>query len=183
MTLGVALFLTSILALLFVPLALTDKRSLRMQSAYGIVGMAFALSLALLFASLGFDPHMGSSAGRVVIERVTPPAIEVDVATKWAVRGFGGWLAILAAGELLRLVLKRSAGSEILGPSIVFLAGVLLIDPQWGTGMAFGVGLVCITITAVWGKTSPPDFQRTAATESVSRASLPPDPIPSSNQR
>ncbi len=180
MSLGVTLFLTSILALLFVPLALTDKRSLRMQSAYGIVGMAFALSLALLFASLGFDPHAGSSAGRVVIERVTPPVIEVDVATKWAVRGFGGWLAILAAGELLRVVLKHSAGSEILGPSIVFLAGVLLIDPQWGSGMAFAVGLVCITITTVWGKTSPPQFQRTAATESVSRASSPPDATPSS---
>jgi hypothetical protein len=84
------------------------------------------------------------------------------------------------AGELLRVVLKHSAGSEILGPSIVFLAGVLLIDPQWGSGMAFAVGLVCITITTVWGKTSPPQFQRTAATESVSRASSPPDATPSS---
>jgi hypothetical protein len=148
MTPAFALILTGILAVLFVPLALTEKRSLGVRTAYVLVGMLLALSLGLLFASLGFERGGPSSRS----SGPAPGVVEVEAATRWAARGFGGWLAILAAGELLRLVLKRPAESEILGPSVLFLAGAVLLDPQWGTAVALAVGLACITVVALRGR-------------------------------
>ena len=164
---GFALILAGILAAVFVPLALTEKRSLVVRSAYVLAGMLLALSLGLLFASLGFERDARQPGSRSAVERVTPAApaaVEIDVATRWAARGFGGWLAVLAAGELLRLVLKRPAGAELLGPALLFLAGAVLIEPHWGIGAAFAVGLACIAVVAVWGKTPNQPQQTPAAT-------------------
>jgi hypothetical protein len=146
------LLLTGILAAAFVPLALTEKRSLALRSVYVLVGMVFTLSLGLLFASLGFERDSGPHTSRVPVERTTPAAVEIDLAARWAARGFGGWLAVLASGELLRLVLKRPAGAELLGPAVLFLAGAVLIEPQWGLGVAFAVGLACVAAVGVWGR-------------------------------
>jgi hypothetical protein len=166
MALGTALFLTGFVAVLFVPLALTEKRSLALRSAYLLVSMLLALSLGLLFASLGFERNTSGSRpnGRVSVESVTPAVIEMDLASRWAARGFGGWLAVLAAGELLRLILKRPTGAELLGPAVLFLAGAVLLDPQWGTAVAFAVGLVCVACVAVCGKTPNQALQQTPAT-------------------
>jgi len=156
MPLSTSLVLTGISAVLFVPLALTERRSLILRSVYVLAGMLLTLSLGLLFAALGFERDLHQSGGRTPVERVTPAVVEVDLAARWATRGFGGWLAILAAGELLRIVLKRMAGGELLGPAVLFLAGAVLIEPQWGIGVAFAVGLVCVAVVAVWGRTPNP---------------------------
>jgi hypothetical protein len=144
-----ALFLTVLFGAGFVALALWEQRNLAVRILQVLVAGAFTLALGFLLAALGFE-H-GSPGGKAVVER-TLPSIEVESATRWAVRAFGGWLVVLAAGELLRLVVKRTAGTELLGPAVLFLAGALLIDPQWGLGVAFAVGLVCVAAVSVWGR-------------------------------
>jgi hypothetical protein len=156
---AIAIFLTVILAMMFVPLALTEKRSLILRSAYVLVGMLFTFMLGELFIRIrsGEDHHVLPSQRSVipytptVIEQGTPSAVDLEVAMRWAAHGFGLWLSILAAGELLRLVLKRIAGSELLGPFALFLAGALLIDPHWSLGLAIAVALACLAIISVYG--------------------------------
>jgi hypothetical protein len=168
MSVGLSLFLVAVFGAAFVLLALADRRTLVARTAYALVAGVLTFALGLLAASLGFD-H-GPTGGRMVIER-TVSAVEIEVAARSAARGFGGWLAVLAAGELLRLVLKRTAGTEVLAPAVLFLAGAILIDPQWGLGVAFAVALACLTAMSVWGRPAaaagpriPPGGSPTAAT-------------------
>lgn len=72
-----------------------------------------------------------------------------------AVHGLGFWLVVLASGELLRLVLKRPAGIDLLGPSILFVAGVSLIEPHWAAWLVFATGLLSLAALALWGRKTP----------------------------
>jgi hypothetical protein len=171
MSVGFALFLVAAFGTTFVVLALAEKRTLAARATYALVAGVLTFALGLLAASLGFE--RGTSGGRMVIERTLP--VELEVAARWAARGFGGWLAVLAAGELLRLVLKRTAGPEVLGSAVLFLAGAILIDPQWGLGVAFAVALACLTVGSVWGRPAapvvppPPGGSLTAATPELGK--------------
>jgi hypothetical protein len=148
MQIGFIIILVAVLSLAFVPLALTQRRGLAVRTAYVLVGMFLAFSFGLLFDSMEFGRV---NDGRHTIA-VPPPGLEVESATRWAVHAFGGCLAFLAAGELLRLILKRTAGTEIIAPTLLFLAGVLLVEPQWGAGAALAVGLAAVAVVAVWGR-------------------------------
>jgi hypothetical protein len=61
-------------------------------------------------------------------------------------------LVVLATGEMLRLILKRPVGSQLLGPVILFLAGALLFEPYWALGVAFAIGLAGIVVLSIWGR-------------------------------
>jgi hypothetical protein len=123
---GFALIFVAVLAAVFVPLALSDRRSLILRSAYVLVGALLTLMLGVLFA--------GFSAPKSDLRAVPAFGVEVEAGTRWAARGLGGCLALLAGGELLRLILRRTAGPEAIGSVVVFLGGVLLVEPQWGSG-------------------------------------------------
>jgi len=144
-----AVFLVAVLSFAFVPLALSERRSLVVRSAYVLVGMFLAFAFGLLFDSLEFghvDRH------HIPTIPFPAPGLEVEAATRWAVHAFGGCLALLAAGELLRLTLKRPAGTEVIAPAVLFLAGWLLVEPQWGAGVALAVGLAALAALAIRGR-------------------------------
>jgi hypothetical protein len=147
---GYILIMVLLFALSFVPLALTDKKTLIVRSLYVIVAMLFTLWLGMLFTS--FERH-GEDRSRIGSERFgtgLAPSIQTEMAIQMAARGFGLWLVVLATGELLRLTLKRPVGTELLGSAVLFLAGALLIEPHWAIGLAIAVGLAGIAIVSLW---------------------------------
>ena len=146
-------FLVAVFGVGFVVTALSEKRTLAARAAHAVVAALLTLALGLWFAALGFE--RGPTGGRMVMERGLT-TVEVEVASRWALRAFGAWLVVLAGGELLRLILKRAAGTEVLAPAVLFLAGTLLIDPQWGIGAALAVALACLTAVSVWGRPGAP---------------------------
>ncbi len=149
MPMGYALILTLLFALLYVPLALTDRKTLITRSLYVIVGMMLTLTLCALFKS--FESH-NDSRGNVNLQQGISIVIDTHKSMQLALRGFGLFLVILASGELIRLVLKRIAGSELLGPAILFLAGALLFEPYWAFGLAIAIGLAGIVVLGIWGR-------------------------------
>jgi uncharacterized membrane protein len=151
MELGAMVMLTGILALFYVPLALTERQHLGVRSAYAFVSLLLALSLGLFFASLG-EKRVRSNVSRVrEVELSIPLSIEVDVAMRWASQGVGGWLVIMAAGELFRHLLKRPATPALLGPVLLFTAGATLLSPQWVIGVPFVISIMCIAFTSIRG--------------------------------
>jgi hypothetical protein len=160
---GFALLLTSCLAMLFLRLALSEKQSDRSRFFYALIGMAFTLSLGLFFSSLGVERYANASSfptpimpPNINIERLAHTTVETDLVIHHAAHGLGGWLVVMAAGELLRVILKRAAGTELLGPAILFLTGALLIEPQWGIALALAVGLASVAAITFRGKMPPP---------------------------
>jgi hypothetical protein len=145
MELGAMVMLTGVLAALYVPLALIERQHLGVRSAYALVSLLLTLSLGLFFASMG-EKRVRSNVSRVrEMELSVPISIEIDVATRWATQFFGGWLVVMAAGELLRLLLKRPATSGLLGPIVLFSAGAMLLQPQWVIAVPFAISILCLT--------------------------------------
>jgi hypothetical protein len=147
-----ALILAIFASFLFILLALTEKKSLLVRSLYLFVGILLTLSLGFMFTS--FERH-GDYRGPGGMEKFTvglPIVVETEKAMQLTVRGFGLWLVIVASGELLRLILKRPVGSELLGPAVLFLVGALLIEPYWVIGVPLSIALAGIVIVSVWGR-------------------------------
>ena len=149
---GYALILTIFVSFLFILLALTEKRSLLVRSLYLFVGILLTLSLGYMFTS--FERH-GDNRGSGGMERFAvglPFIVETEKAMQLSGRGLGLWLVLLASGELLRLILKRPVGSELLAPAVLLLLGTLLIEPIWVIGVPLTVALAGIAIVSVWGQ-------------------------------
>ena len=132
-----------VLVILFVPLALTERSSLFVRSILVCVAALLSI-LCTLVSGLPHGYIMEEAAGRGVVT--------VGTASLLASRMLGIWLVLLAAGELLRLTLKREAGTRLLTPAAVFLGGVLLLEPHWGISLAFGAVALAIAVVAVWGQ-------------------------------
>jgi hypothetical protein len=152
MAIGFTLFLSAVLGIAYVFLALTEKRTLLLQVLYALVAAILTFVLGMTFGSLGFDHRMSTSSTRMTLEHGVLSGVEVESATRWATRGFGGWLTVMAAGELLRLMFKRLESPQLLAPVVLFLAGALLIEPHRGLGVALAVALICATALAIWGR-------------------------------
>ncbi|HEX3148937.1 MAG TPA: hypothetical protein VHR66_12720 [Gemmataceae bacterium] len=154
MAIGFTLFLSAVFGIAFVVLALSEKRTYVLQVIYALVAAILTFVLGVTFGSLGFDHGLST---RVNIDKGFLNGVEVEVATRWATRGFGGWLVVLAAGELLRLMFKPSETTHLLAPAVLFLAGALLIEPHWGLGVALAVALICATGLAICGRRVMPE--------------------------
>ena len=152
-----ALLILTVSALIFVPLALTERSSLLFRSLYVLSAMLFGLALGLMLISLeprrnssvtSVRPSFGQQFQTVGVE--SGSVIEVEIGMNWAVRALGIWIAIIGAGELLRLILKRTANTQLLGPVILFLAGVLLIEQHWVVGCSLAVSLIGLVTVSIW---------------------------------
>ncbi|HEV3386970.1 MAG TPA: hypothetical protein VG097_19285 [Gemmata sp.] len=150
--LGYTLIMTLLFAVSFVPLALTEKKTLVVRSLYVLVAMLFTLSLGFLFTNFERQGENRGPSGMVKFGDGFAATIDAEKAMHLAARGFGLWLVVLAGGELLRLILKRPVGHELLGSAVLFLAGASLIEPHWAIGLAIAVGLASIAIVSLWGQ-------------------------------
>jgi hypothetical protein len=139
----VGVYVVLVVVILFVPLALTERSSLFLRSLLVLVAALVAFWCTLL-SGLPHDHVIEEAAGGGVVT--------VETATPSASRVVGMWLVLLGAGELLRLTLKREAGTRLLAPAAVFLGGVLLLEPHWGISLAFGAVALAIALVAIWGR-------------------------------
>jgi hypothetical protein len=144
--LGGALFIAYVLV------ALSDGRGLlvRISQAIlaGLVIVVLAPGLFLLSheaqeSARRMEGFPGAGAGPVSSERE-------QSGIRWTGQAVGAWIALLAVSELLRLILRRQAGAEVLAPVALFLAGVILIDPNGWTAFAFAMVVLGIAGMAVW---------------------------------
>ncbi|MBN9519429.1 hypothetical protein J0H58_13045 [bacterium] len=179
------LVVVSFLALLaclaaFASLALTDTVTPRGRASQALLAAGVVLCLGLFFAALAGAPADRSDTPSAPAVTRLPPevsaaerAARVEVSIRWAGRAVGCWVALLAASELLRLVLKRPAGAELLGPAAVFLAGVLLLEPGWAVGLGFVLLVTAAAGLAVWRRSAPREAAEPRAAPDSGLGSVP----------
>jgi hypothetical protein len=174
----VAISFLALLAALaaFASLALSDTVTPRGRAFQALLAAGVVLCLGLFLAALtGAPADRPDTSPTPAVMRLPPEAtaaeraVRVEALTRWAGRAVGCWVVLLAATELLRLVIKRQAGAELLGPAAVFLAGVLLLDPGWAVGLGFALLVASAAGLAVWRQTVPRETAELRATPEADR--------------
>lgn len=148
---GPLLFLLALVAVPYLLLSLTDRRSLGARVGQCLAAGAVGLTLVLL-AVRAHHGEADQPRPRAAVPTVAVSTIDAEAAVQLAARAAGGWLVLIGVGELLRVGLKRRAGVELLEPAALLLAGVLLFRPHWSVGVALAVDLLAVVALHIWDR-------------------------------
>ena len=128
--------LLAVLCGAYLALALADKRTAAARLGYAAV--AFLLLLC----------------GRAVltwdVSRVPTEVLAALSLPRGVTAVAGAWLAVMAAGELARVVLARRPAVEAVGLVALALAGGLFAEPGVGAGVGLGLAAAALAAVAVW---------------------------------